>query len=101
MSNNNPPIPDINRLFLGAASDFEVETVFGQDGCISPDEAHEYDELLLLLEGTIDLQLGEERKVHKGLELIEIPAGTRHIIRMLETPTNIVIIHPDRNNKKK
>lgn len=97
--NSNAPIPDINRLFIGAGMEFEVETVFAEKGAVSPDEAHGYDEILVLIEGSIDLQLGEEREVLEGLAMKEIPAGTRHIIRPLETPTKVVIIHPDRLNK--
>jgi len=93
------PIPDINRLFIGAMNEFEVETVFAKEGSVSPDEAHDYDEILLLLDGCIDLQLGDDREVLRGLTLKEIPAGTRHIIRALETPTRLVIIHPDRLKK--
>lgn len=93
---SNAPIPDISRLFIGARMEFEVETVFAEEGAVSPDEAHEFDEVLVLLEGSIDLQLGEEREILEGLTMKEIPAGTRHIIRNLKTPTRLVIIHPDR-----
>ncbi|PLX66465.1 MAG: hypothetical protein C0602_12475 [Denitrovibrio sp.] len=97
--NSSAPIPDINRLFIGARMEFEVETVFAEEGAVSPDEAHDFDEILVLLEGSIDLQLGEDREIFKGLVTKEIPAGTRHIIRALETPTKLVIIHPDRLKK--
>jgi len=98
---NNAPIPDISRLFIGAMNEFEVETVFAKEGSISPDEAHEYDEILILLDGKIDLQLGDEVETLTGLTMKEIPAGTRHIIMTKETPTRVVIIHPDRLNKNK
>jgi quercetin dioxygenase-like cupin family protein len=96
---NERPIPDISRLFIGAMNEFEVETVFGKEGSVSPDEAHEYDEVLVLLNGRIELQLGNEKELLTGLCMKEIPAGTRHIISILETPTRVVIIHPDRLNK--
>ena len=90
------PIPDISRLFIGAKNEFEVKTVFAKEGAVSPDEAHEFDEILVLLDGTIDLQLDEEVETLSGLTMKEIPAGTRHIIKAKETPTRIVIIHPNR-----
>ena len=90
------PIPDISRLFIGARNEFEVETVFAKEGSVSPDEAHEFDEILVLLDGTIELQLDEEVETLSGLTLKEIPAGTRHVIKSKETPTRIVIIHPNR-----
>lgn len=94
--NTENPIPDISRLFIGAKNEFEVETVFAKKGAVSPDEAHDFDEILVLLDGRIELQLGGEREVLTGLTLKEIPANTRHVIRAQETPTRIVIIHPDR-----
>ncbi len=90
------PIPDISRLFIGARNEFEVETVFAQKGAVSPDEAHEFEEILVLLEGRIELQLGDEVETLTGLTMKQIPASTRHVSRIQETPTRIVIIHPDR-----
>ncbi|ADD67841.1 Cupin 2 conserved barrel domain protein [Denitrovibrio acetiphilus DSM 12809] len=98
---NDLPIPDISRLFIGARNEFEVETVFAKEGAVSPDEAHEYDEILVLLEGEIELQLGEKVENLTGLAMKEIPAGTRHVIRSKTTPVKIVIIHPDRLNEGK
>jgi quercetin dioxygenase-like cupin family protein len=92
------PIPEISRLFIGARNEFEVETVFARKGAVSPDETHEFKEILVLLDGCLELQLGEEREMLSGLVLKEIPAGTRHIIRVQETPTRIVVLHPDRLN---
>ena len=90
------PIPDISRLFIGARNEFEVETVFADKGAVSPDEAHEFDEILVLLEGRIELQLGNEVETLTGLTMKQIPANTRHVSRILESPTMVVIIHPDR-----
>ena len=50
------PIPDISRLFIGARNNFEVETVFTKDGSVSPDEAHEFDETLVLQPGCSPLR---------------------------------------------
>lgn len=92
-------IPDISRLFIGAANEFEVETVFAEKGSVSPDETHEFDEILVLLNRKIKLQIGDGQEIISGITMKEIPAGTRHILNVLETPTKMVIIHPDRTKK--
>jgi len=100
MAKNNPPIPDISRLFIGAKNEFEVETVFAKEGAVSPDESHPFDEILILLEGEIDLELDTGVETLSGLTMKELPAGTRHVSRIKRTPTKIVIIHPDRCKKE-
>lgn len=97
--NTDDLTPEISRLFIGARMEFEVETVFAKEGSVSPDEAHEYDEILVLLDGSVELRLDDRIIPIKGLSMYEIPAGTRHIIRAKETPTRLVIIHPDRLGK--
>lgn len=96
MSNSTPPTPDISRLFIGARNEFEVETVFAEEGAISPDESHPFDEIMVLLEGEIDLELDSGIETLSGLTMKMLPAGTRHVSRIKKTPTKIVIIHPDR-----
>jgi len=96
METDAHPIPDISRLFIGARNEFEVETVFAQKGAVSPDESHPFDEILVLLEGVIELEMDSEVETISGLTLRTIPAGTRHVSRIQATPTRIVIIHPDR-----
>ena len=99
MDNNTPPVPDIARLFIGARNEFEVETVFAVKGAVSPDESHPFDEILVLLEGEIDLELDSGVETLSGLTLKTLPAGTRHVSRIKKTPTKMVIIHPDRVEK--
>lgn len=99
MSDNQPPIPDISRLFIGARNEFEVETVFAREGAVSPDEAHDFDEIMVVLEGELELELDSGVETLTGLTMKEIPAGTRHVSHVKKTPTNVVIIHPDRLKK--
>ncbi len=96
MDNKIQPVPDIARLFIGASNEFEVETVFAGEGAVSPDEAHPFDEIMVLLEGKIELELDSGVETLIGLTLKELPAGTRHITRVKKTPTKLVIIHPNR-----
>lgn len=96
MGNNIQPVPDITRLFIGAGNEFEVETVFAEKGAVSPDESHPFDEIMVLLEGEIELELDSGVETLSGVTLKELPAGTRHVTRVKKTPTRIVIIHPDR-----
>ncbi len=99
MEKSTPPIPDISRLFIGTGNEFEVETVFAKKGSISPDEAHPFDEILVVLEGELDLELDTGVEILSGVTLKELPAGTRHVIKVKQTPTKLVIIHPDRSEK--
>ena len=99
MEKNSPPIPDISRLFIGARNEFEVETVFAEKGAISPDEAHPFDEIMVVLEGEVELTLDSGVETLFGLTMKEIPAGTRHLSKVKQTPTKLVIIHPDRLEK--
>ncbi|MFV0436433.1 MAG: cupin domain-containing protein [Desulfopila sp.] len=96
MTDKNPPVPDISRLFIGARNEFEVETVFAEKGAVSPDESHPFDEIFVLLEGEVDLELDGGVEKLSGLTMKMIPAGTRHVSRIHKTPSRIVIIHPDR-----
>ena len=72
MADNNHPIPDISRLFIGARNEFEVETVFAKEGAVSPDEFHPFDEILILLEGTTDLELDTGVETLSGLTIKKI-----------------------------
>ncbi|MFW5489530.1 MAG: cupin domain-containing protein [Desulfovibrio sp.] len=96
METTTPPIPDISRLFIGARNEFEVETVFAEKGAVSPDESHPFDEIFVLLEGEIELETDDGVETISGLTMRSIPAGTRHVTRVLTTPTKVVIIHPNR-----
>jgi len=92
-------VPDITRLFKGHKNQFEVEVVFAKDGDpSSPRESHTYDEIFLLLEGSVDLELSNEDEIRKlkPLDLVEIPAGVIHVISPKATPSKFLIIHTNR-----
>ena len=90
-------MPDIIRLFKGARNEFEVEVVFAEGGDQSPRESHTYDEILLVLEGTVNIELSNEEKGRslKPLDLVKIPAGVEHVMTG-NTKAKILVIHPDR-----
>ncbi len=92
-------MPDITRLFKGPDNEFEVEVVFAQLGEKSPKESHAFHEIILILEGSINLERSDEEQsgIFKPLELIELPAGVDHIITIRETPTKLLVIHPERS----
>jgi quercetin dioxygenase-like cupin family protein len=99
MNEQNAPIPFISRLFVGAFNEFETELVFGEKGCISPREAHTFDELIVVVQGKIKLTFDnlEAPTVYEANSLIELPAGTMHQISLLDKENKLVIIHPDRS----
>ena len=90
-------MPDIVRLFKGVKNEFEVEVVFGVTGEQSLREAHTYDELVLLLEGALEIEFTGEAKPRslKPLDLLKIPAGVEHL-NTIKAPAKILVIHPDR-----
>ena len=92
-------MPDITRLFKGPDNEFEVEVVFAQLGDQSPRESHAFREIILILEGSINLERSDEEQigVFMPLELIELPPGVDHIITIRETPTKLLVIHPERS----
>jgi quercetin dioxygenase-like cupin family protein len=100
MNKSAPPIPDISRLFIGARNEFEVETVFAEQGAVSPDESHPFDEIMVLLEGELDLELDSGVETLSGLAMKKLPAGTRHVTRVKKAPAKVVIIHPNRVGNK-
>lgn len=93
--------PDITRVFKGAANEFEVEIVFADlEGGKSPKEGHTYDEIIVVTEGTIELERGdrEEISTHSKFETIFLPKSTVHQITIKKVPVKLVIIHPERND---
>ncbi len=90
--------PDITRVFKGLQMEFEVEIVFGNEGNQSPEEAHDYDEILVVAAGVIELTRGPGTEVERysKYDSIVLPAGTVHKIKGIEGPVKVVIIHPDR-----
>ncbi len=90
-------MPDITRLFKGPKNEFEVEVVFAKAGENSPQESHSYEEIVLLLEGAVDIKLSGQDKARslKPLDLLKISAGTEHKI-FTKTPMKLLVIHPNR-----
>lgn len=90
--------PDITRVFKGLQMEFEVEIVFANEGNQSPEESHEYDEIIVVTEGVIDLTLGPdtEPERYSKYDTIVLPAGTVHQMTVVDAPVKVVIIHPDR-----
>jgi len=91
--------PDITRVFKGLQMEFEVEIVFGNEGNQSPEEAHDYDEIIVVTAGVIDLTRGPGTEPERYLkyDTIVLPAGTVHQISAIEAPVKVVIIHPERS----
>jgi quercetin dioxygenase-like cupin family protein len=90
--------PDITRVFKGLKMEFEVEIVFANEGNQSPEEAHDYDEIMVVTEGVIELTRGpdSEAQICSKYDTVVLPAGTVHQITGKEGPVKVVIIHPDR-----
>lgn len=90
--------PDITRVFKGLQMEFEVEIVFANEGNQSPEEGHDYDEIIVIAEGVIDLTRGPgtEAERYSKYDTIVLPAGTVHQLTVKEAPVKLVIIHPDR-----
>ena len=90
--------PDITRVFIGPQMEFEVEIVFAKEGNQSPEEGHEYEEIIVVIEGVIGLTRGPgtEMETYSKYDTIVLPAGTVHQIAAKEGPAKLVIIHPDR-----
>jgi quercetin dioxygenase-like cupin family protein len=91
-------VPDITRVFKGARNEFEVEIVFAEERGESPRESHPFDELLVLLEGDIELERSDEEatQTYSPTCLVEIPAGVEHVIKNHTPPTKLIMIHPRR-----
>ena len=94
----NLKIPDITRLFKGPRNEFEVEVVFGEVGNRSPRESHPFAEIIVVAAGSIKLERSDEEKIslYKSPGFVVIPSGVEHVIEPEETPTRLVIIHPER-----
>jgi quercetin dioxygenase-like cupin family protein len=92
--------PDITRVFKGLQMEFEVEIVFANEGNQSPEEGHEYDEIIVVTEGVIDLTRGPdtEPETYSSYETVVLPAGTVHQLTVKEAPVKLVIIDPDRGD---
>jgi quercetin dioxygenase-like cupin family protein len=54
--------------------------VLQMDGAAYPDETHDFDEGLLVLEGQMNLQIGNEVIPVRGGEVFIVPAGVPHAV---------------------
>ena len=90
--------PDITRVFKGLQMEFEVEIVFANEGNQSPEEGHEYDEIVVVADGVIELTRGPGTKMetYSKYDTVVLPAGTVHQVTVKGAPVKLVIIHPDR-----
>lgn len=93
--------PDITRVFKGPGNEFEVEIVFAHAGNQSPKEGHPYDEVIVVVDGVIDLERGDQAEIgtHSRYDLIFLPKGIVHQITVKEAPVKLVIIHPERQDQ--
>ena len=91
--------PDITRVFRGARNEFEVEIVFAREGNQSPKEGHTYDEIIVVVDGVIELERSdrEEPSTHSKYDTLFLPSSTVHQITVKRAPVKLVIIHPERN----
>ena len=90
--------PDITRVFKGPQNEFEVEIVFAGEGNQSPKEGHTYDEIIVVVEGIIDLERNDRQEIttHSKYDTVFLPKGTVHQITIKKAPVKVVIIHPER-----
>lgn len=91
--------PDITRVFKGPQNEFEVEIVFAREGNQSPKEGHSYDEIIVVIDGIIELERSDQQAVstHSKYDSILLPKSTVHQITVKQAPVKLVIIHPERN----
>ncbi|MGD9824531.1 cupin domain-containing protein [Desulfobacter sp.] len=91
-------MPEITRLYKGLYDEFEVEVVFGTAEDISPREAHTFEEFIFVAQGEIILTRSDKQAPERygASSFIHLPAGVEHVIDARETPTRLVIIHPDK-----
>ena len=77
---------------------FEVEIVFGGVEDTSPREAHAFEELIFVAEGSVLLARSDRVKPERfpASSFIPVPEGVEHVIDIQETPTKLVITHPNR-----
>jgi len=71
------------RNFILAGEDQGISCIAGmailEPGAGAPLHMHHHsDEVLIVLEGTLDLRLGDERRLVPANSTIAVPAGTKH-----------------------
>lgn len=92
------PMPDITRPYKGVHDELEVEVVHSCAGDTSPKHSHPFDEYVFVAKSTITLERSgiREKTLHDAPDFVQIPAGVPHVICAQTTPTQLVIVHPDR-----
>jgi len=66
-------------VVVGQVADANLK-VLRMDGAAYPDETHDFDEGLLVLEGRMNLQIGSEVVVVRSGEVFIVPAGQPHAV---------------------
>lgn len=73
-------LPDVWRsVVVGRVANSNLK-VLRMDGAAYPDETHDFDEGLLVLEGQMNLQIGNEVVPVRGGEVFIVPAGVPHAV---------------------
>nr|NIS39758.1 hypothetical protein [Desulfuromonadales bacterium] len=74
----------------------QVETVIARNGENLPAGRPVRNEIIVIVEGSISLEREDcaEAELHVATETIEIPAGVKRRIVAHQSPTHLVLIHP-------
>jgi len=56
---------------------------------IVPEHDHPHEQISVVIEGAMEFQLGEEKRVLKAGEGAVIPSGVKHGARILDQPTTV------------
>jgi quercetin dioxygenase-like cupin family protein len=75
---------------VGRVADANLK-VLRMDGAVYPDETHDFDEGLLVLEGQMNLQMGGELVVVRSGEVCIVPAGVPHAVASGSHGTLVII----------
>lgn len=74
----------------GVAAGAQVK-VLRMDAQAYPDEVHDFDEALLVLQGQMNLEIGGARHVVQAGEVFIVPAGTPHAVAPGSHGTLVII----------
>ncbi len=67
----------------------KVRIISRKQGSTSANHQHEEKEVLFLISGKIELEVGEERDIISGYKKIEIPGNIHHTVKAL---TDIILL---------
>ncbi|SRR5260221_9513545 len=65
----------------GTTGSYEIFEQHGPEGTGSPPHSHSWDEAYYVLEGELDVQLGERMVVVRKGDFVHVPGGTPHFFR--------------------